>query len=69
MSDENGELSLEQVEKLLRDRIASIDAQQRTAREKRAALMTEIKRLEVEKVQAYRMLPRSPRRAKPKVAQ
>ena len=61
MSD-NGDLTLEQMERLVRDRIDRIDNEIHQGREQRAALMVTIKRLEAERAKAARMLPRASRR-------
>ena len=60
----DGDLTIDEMEALVRSRVERIDAEIRVAREQRAALMVEIKRLNVERVKASRMLPRTPRTRK-----
>lgn len=56
------ELSLEQVEQMVRNRIARIDNDIEESSTARKALDAKIKSLRAEREQAVRMLPRAPRK-------
>jgi len=69
MTQNGPEQSLDEIEQTIRARVAAIDAELASISEQQQALVARRRDLNAEKDKATRMLPRAPRKRRPKVEQ